>query len=168
MRVLVTLFSYKDKASDGSLIPKEVIGEYLKSADYKNIIDSKISLGGITHKNRTLSEEDSQNVGPDDGVLLSGNFTHYIDEIFIKDDGFCWAWLTFLDEDLMNDETKARVKNIKGLLKKGVKMKLSAVVHAYWNTQEVALEIVTIKGCDWTLSPAFKGSQVQQIQFDEV
>ena len=78
MRCRVKLFSTSSQilASDGSYIPAQVLQDYLNSDDYKNSIESKSMLGGLTHRARNLANNKNSGsalkatIGKDDLMLL--------------------------------------------------------------------------------------------------
>ncbi len=41
-------------ACDGSIIPREVVEDWLRSEDYKTLIDARLGLGGLTHRIRSI------------------------------------------------------------------------------------------------------------------
>jgi hypothetical protein len=57
LKVTVRLFNTEEPATDGSSIPRAVVEEYLASEDYRIIINNKLSLGGVTHKDRKIPSE---------------------------------------------------------------------------------------------------------------
>jgi hypothetical protein len=167
MELEIKLFSYTDKALDGSTIPKESVEKYINSDDWVKRKRTLSALGGITHKDRDTS--DGMKVGKDDRVLVNSNSTHCIKDIFFKDedDKFVYAIIKIFSEDQFDDETAQKIKKLKALLRNGVKLPVSLVLDAYWDHAEVAREIISFRGCDWTLNPGFKGSEVTRILKDD-
>lgn len=164
LKVLVKLFSTEEQASDGSTIPRKSVEEYLSSSDYQLIINDKLSLGGVTHKDRKLNPEYEGVVGMDDQVLINDNCTHYISKIFFKDnDPFIYAILRVFDPDKFAGKRKDNIINLRGLLESGVKPPVSVVIQALWSPSNVAERIIRVKGCDYTQNPAFDGAGVQKL-----
>lgn len=59
VRVRVCPLDNKTCAADGSVVTREAVEEWLRSEDYKTLIDARLGLGGLTHRGRsieTLSE----------------------------------------------------------------------------------------------------------------
>jgi hypothetical protein len=130
---------------------------YLAGEDYKKIIKDKIAIGGITHKDRKLSESYKGIVGPDDQVLINDNATHYFTKIYMNDesDPFVYGEIEFFDPDLFTGERREKIINLMGMLKSGVKLPCSIVIHALWDRNEVATKIIRIKGVDFTQNNSF-------------
>lgn len=167
MRVLVKMFSNVTPATDGSLIPRSVVEAYLNSDSYKEAIEKHTMLGSVTHANRVLPADKKNVIGKDDMLLLDNSAICYIDSIFVENDGWTYCTIKFFDDDLMDDQSKQRIKQIKGLIRNGVKITGSAVIVAYWSSEELCEKIVRISGYDWTLNSAFAGSGVVDIIEDE-
>jgi len=164
MKFLVKLFDTTQKASDDSLIPREQVEEYLQSEDYKNIIANRLSVGGVTHKDRRMDPTYGELIGPDDLTLVNDNITHYITKIFLKDnDNFAYAIAETFDPDLFSGARRDNIINVIGLLKSGVRPPISIVIQALWDTREVCKKIIRIKGFDITWSPAFEGAGVETV-----
>lgn len=158
MKVLLKLFSTESKAQDGSVIPKRSCDEYLNSEDYKLIIQNKLSLGGVTHKDRD-PEKYSGSVGPDDQILINDNITHYITKCFFKEgDPNLYAFIETFNPENFSGLRRDNIQNLIGLLKEGVNLPVSVVIHALWSTKEVAEKIIRIKGVDFTMNPSFSGA----------
>lgn len=157
MKVLLKLYSTEDYAADGSRIPRKSTEEYLQSDDYQLIIRDKIAIGGVTHKDRRLSPEYKGIVGCDDQVLINDNATHYFTKIFMKgpEDPFVYGEIEFFDPDLFTGKRRDNILNMMGLVKSGVKVPVSIVIHALWDTLNVAQKIIRIKGVDWTMNNSF-------------
>jgi len=159
MRVLVKLYNMIDPAADGSTIPREQTETYIKSEDYRTIIADKVALCGFTHKDRVLLQEYKNVIGPDDQVLVTGNYVGYISKIFTKEgDKYCYAYITIFDPDDFSGATRDNIINFKGLMKQGVKLPSSVVIQAMWSPSGKAERIIRIKGMDFTQNPSFKGS----------
>lgn len=159
MKVLLKLFSTEEQASDGSRIPRYSCEEYLLSEDYKLIIQDKLSLGGITHKDRKLDSQYDGVIGMDDQILVNDNVTHWISKMFFKEgDPFLYAFIEIFDPELFTGKRRENIVNLLGMLKTGVKLPVSVVIQALWSTMNVAEKIIRIKGVDFTNNPAFAGA----------
>lgn len=171
MRIEVILFKVgeKGKAADGSIIPRSTVESYLKSSSYKKLVNTKMALGGLSHKDRGRDNE-FDSVPVEDTILLENNITHYIERVYLEGD-LCKAIVVLFDDlDLYCGASKEYITTILRLLKYGVKMSLSIVVSAYWNDSkmgvEVCEEIVELKGMDWTCHPSFADAGVVKILKD--
>lgn len=164
MQVLLRLFNMEIEAADGSKIPRSSVEKYLQSEDYKTIIRDHLALGGVTHKDRKVEAQYSDIIGPDDQILISENATHYITKIYVKDnDPYCYAIVEVLDPENYSGERKANIQNLIGDLKSGVVLPCSVVIQAMWSYDNIATEIIRIKGVDFTLNPSFKGSGIEKV-----
>lgn len=164
MKVLLRVLNTESQAADGSRVPRNVIEEYLASDDYKLIIQDKLSLGGITHKDRKVDPKYGNLIGPDDQLLISDNITHYITKLFFKDnDNFLYAIIEVFNPELFEGERRRNIINLIGDLKSGVKLPVSIVIHAYWDAREVAQSIIRIKGVDFTINPSFEGASTVKV-----
>lgn len=182
MRCRVKLFSTSSQilASDGSHIPAQVLQDYLNSDSYKNSIESKSMLGGLTHRARNLANTKnsgaalSKTVGKDDMMLLCTEAAapvFYVTKLELMPDSWCYADIELFDEALADDEAAQNIKRLKYLLKAGVKPGASAVVLGYWDSStsgcDTLRKLVSIKGLDITLNPSWKQAQVVQTWDDE-
>lgn len=182
MRCRVKLFSTSSQilASDGSHIPAQVLQDYLNSDSYKNSIESKSMLGGLTHRARNLANAKnsgaalSKTVGKDDMMLLCTEAAapvFYVTKLELMPDSWCYADIELFDEALADDEAAQNIKRLKYLLKAGVKPGASAVVLGYWDSStsgcDTLRKLVSIKGLDITLNPSWKQAQVVQTWDDE-
>lgn len=164
MKAKVSLYKCGSKASDGSSVSRKVTQEWLDSSDYQQLIKTRMGLGGITHKDRQVLDESLKSViASEDGILLNTNSTHFFTKVYLTDDDWCCAEIEFFEEDDMDEVTGEKLKHIKGLLRKGVKLPVSSVIRAHWNMREEAESIVRIKGCDFTLDPAFSNSEILEV-----
>jgi hypothetical protein len=170
MKLLCRLFGIDQIAADSSRIPRDVVEDYLRSKEYEVIRSNKTATGGITHINRSLTTDPSMNlkgvVGRDDLLLIKSEITHVLTDIFI-DGNDVMGVLEILDESLMDTKSAERIKQLKGLVRNGIKVGLSCVILAYWDQNEVATGIKAIKGVDITENPSFAGSGVVRIIEDE-
>ena len=179
MKVKVKLFSVGGiPASDGSIIPRHVIEEYLASDKYRADIAGKKMLGSLTHRVRNWSTQSkytpaiAKTAGKDDQLLTVGvaSPTHYIDRMWIEDsDQWVYVEATLLDEAGMDDEAIQNIKRLKGMLNQGIKPGASAVILGYWdnsNGHDQLKRLVSLKGFDITLNPSWKDAGVTEIYDD--
>ena len=172
MNVKCRVCSLGTPAADNSIIPVEPVEEWLRSDDYKVLIDSHLGLGYLTHRGRSVetASEDIANVsmlkktvGKDDlGLIVHESapaFTHYVKEFFIdtyKGQKWLCAELHILDEEGFDEIAKENIRRLKALLLSGCRIPVSAVILAYWMTspgshQDIAKKIKTIKSVDFTV-----------------
>lgn len=164
-------------ASDGSIIPRDVLETYLNSEEYKNAIESRKMLGTLTHRARNLANAPqsagaalSKTIGKDDMMLLVGlssSPTHYIESIYVENDGWCYANIKILEETGLDDEAIQNIRRLKGLLSQGIKPGVSAVIVGYWNSNstgsDICSKILRISALDVTLNPSWKSAQIVNI-----
>ena len=166
-------------ASDGSIIPRDVLEAYLSSEEYRNAIESRKMLGSLTHRARNLANAPAdfgaalnKTVGKDDMLLLVGVSapTHYIERLYIENDGWCYANIKILEEDGLDDAAIQNIRRLKGLLNQGIHPGVSAVIVAYWDStgmgSDVARKIQSIKSLDITLNPSWKDAQIVDIDYE--
>jgi len=166
MKCLLKLFNTEDTAADGSVISRNVVEEYLNSNDYKYIINNKLSVGGLTHKDRGSEQlEQYSSIGEDDVPLITDNITHYITKIFFKDatDNNCYAEIEIFNPDDFSGKRKDNIKNLEGMLKSGMMLPVSIVIQAQWSSQERCEKIIRIKGVDITLNPSFPNAGIIKV-----
>lgn len=179
MKITVKLFSVGGiPASDGSIIPRRVIEEYLASDKYKDDIEGRKLLGSLTHRVRNWATQSTyapaiaSTAGKDDQLLCVDVSapTHYITKIYINDsDQWVYADANILEEDGMDDTAIQNIRRIKGMLKQGIKCGVSAVILGYWNntnSHDELKKIVALKGFDFTLNPSWKEAGVSEIMTD--
>lgn len=177
MRCKCKLFSVSGiPASDGSIIPRDVVETYLNSEDYKNAIESRKMLGSLTHRARNLANAPqtagaalTKTIGKDDMMLLVGvsSPTHYVERLYIENDGWCYADIKILEETGLDDEAIQYIRRLKGLLSQGIHPGVSAVIVAYWDStstgSDICRKIQSIKSLDVTLNPSWKAAQIVKI-----
>lgn len=180
MKIKVKLFSVGGiPASDGSIIPRRVIEEYLAGEKYRSDIEGHTMLGSLTHRVRNWATQNkytpaiSKTAGKDDQLLCVDMAapTHYISKIWIDDtDQWVYAEAKILDEDGMDDLAIQNIRRIKGLLKQNVMGGVSAVILGYWNnvnSHDELKKMVALKGFDFTLNPSWKDASVTEVLPDE-
>ena len=181
MRCRVKLFSTSSQilASDGSHIPADVLQEYLNSDSYKNSIESKSMLGGLTHRARNLANARNSGpalkstIGKDDLLITPGEAAapvFYVSKLELMPDSWCYAEIELFDEAQADEEAAQSIKRLKYLLKAGVRPGVSAVVLGYWDSStsgDILRKLVKIKGLDITLCPSWAAAQVTQTWDDE-
>ena len=177
MRCKCKLFNVSGiPASDGSVIPRDVVETYLNSEEYKNAIESKKMLGSLTHRARNLANAPqtygnalNKTIGKDDMMLLVGvsSPTHYVERLYIENDGWCYADIKILEETGLDDEAIQYIRRLKGLLSQGIHPGVSAVILAYWDStssgSDICRKIQSIKSLDITLNPSWKAAQIVKI-----
>jgi hypothetical protein len=167
LKVFVRLFNTDSKASDGSIIPRRVVDEYLGGEDYQLIKSAKLSVGGMTHQSRKLPPNFEGLIGKDDLLYVNDNCTHYISEIyFMDDDPFAHAILKIFDPDKFEGRRRENIVNLRGMLQSGCKLPVSVVIHALWSPSNLCEKIIRIKGCDFTANPAFAGAGTIKVMSD--
>ena len=181
MQVKVKLFSVGGvPASDGSIIPRRVVEEYLKSDKFKEDLAGHRLIGSLTHKVRNWNVQSkytsaiSKTAGKDDQMITVGMMaspTHYIDEVWIDDrDGWVYAKATLFDEKDMDDEAKQNIRRLKYLLSAGVMLGVSCVILGYWSSEgnnDTLQKMVALRGYDHTLNPSWKDSSVVETIGDD-
>ena len=175
MKFKVKLFSVGGiPASDGSIIPRHVIEEYLASDKYREDIEGHKMLGSLTHRVRNWATQTKYNpiisktAGKDDQMLCVDVAapTHYINEVWIDSDQWVYAYATILEEDGMDDLAIQNIRRLKGMLNQNIKVGVSAVILGYWNNDsghDALAKMVNLKGFDVTLNPSWKDAGVTEI-----
>ena len=170
-------------ASDGSIVPRDVMQQYIDSAECKKDLEDHVMLSSLTHACRAVQSIYPDNPGlskviaKDDSLLLTGDSkinvtpTHYVDKLYIENDGWLYAEVQFLKEDGLDDASMQNIRRITGLLKNGVMCHSSAVIVGYWKSSpgtktDILSKCVKIKGVDFTLGSSWKDSQIVEIQDD--
>lgn len=180
MQVIVKLFSVGGiPASDGSIIPRHVVEEYLASEKYRDDIAKRKMLGSLTHRCRnwatqkTYDPSISKTVGKDDQLLTIGmsSPTHYISSLWINDaDGWVYAKVTILDEEGLDSEAQQNIRRLKGLLQQGIFCGVSAIILGYWSSNgghDTLKKMVALKGLDWTVNPSWVDAGAVEIVDDD-
>lgn len=180
MKLIVKLLPLDKPAADGSTVSRKVVEDYLNSDEYRDTIENLTATGGLTHIDRCLPSDGCGNssdgsgtrpvkgiIGKDDLLILNKNITHAIEKIYIGDDGWVYAVLKVFDETLMDDDSAKRIKQLKGLIRNGVKLNSSAVIIAFWSSTESCERIVRVSGIDITLCPSWKRAGVVDVLDDE-
>lgn len=182
MRCKCKLFDTNSPASDGSIVSRDVIEQYLASEDYKKIIASHSTLGALSHRARDLKNlppEAGSNlkntVGKDDSLIIIAEGapapTHYIERIYLETDGWCYADIKILEEEGLDDIAIQNIRRLKGLLKQGIFLGCSMVLVAWWDGEkggpDYARKIHSIKALDITLNPSWKNAGIVEVYQDE-
>jgi hypothetical protein len=174
MQIKVKLFSVGGvAASDGSIIPRHVVEEYLASDKYKSDIACKKMLGSLSHRCRawntqkTFDPSIAKTAGKDDQLITIGAAapTHVVEKVWIDNtDGWVYVLATILDENGMDDEAIQNIRRLKGMLSQGIMPGSSAVILGYWDSgnsgTDTLKKLVSLKGFDITLNPSWKDSTV--------
>lgn len=150
MKVLCKILGLGDRypASDGSIIPKQVMEEYLNSEAYRKSIEEKTMISSLTHRCRNLSAVFpdkpalKSTIGKNDALLIVGGGpggndapcpTHVVTKLFIGDDDWLYGEMEIFDPELFDDYAKDNIKRLLGLLRSGCKVHTSAVIIGYWS-----------------------------------
>jgi len=155
----IKLFECNVKASDGSIIPREIVEAYLKSETNAKVNRDNLMLGGLTHKDR-YGDKTKKGTGVDDPMILNRNTTHRINDLELVGDWVC-AKLTVFDPDLFTGEVKQNIEYLQGLINSGVALPGSVVIDGDWSKKGVLLVLKLIVGWDVTLNPAYKGAGME-------
>lgn len=169
-------------ASDGSIVPLNVMEEYLRSEECQEALKMHKMIGSLTHRSRSIQANfpDSANtlqktIGKDDSLIIVSDKspapTHYIEDLFIED-GWLYGIMKVLDEAGMDDLAIQNIRRLKGMLKQGILPGVSAVIVGYWDSNsstggDILKKFVTCKGIDVTLNPSWKKATVTEV-YDDV
>lgn len=183
MQFKVKLLSFNEPASDSSMIPRDVVEQWMASDAYKNAIASHSLLGTMSHYPRNassgvknLSSAITKTIGKDDLMIIVGESapTHYITKLECGNDGWLYATAQLLDEKDFDSQAAENIKRLKGLLKSGCMIGCSAVILGYWDSagkgiggSEMLKKLVALKGFDLTLNPSWKKAQIVSVTDDE-
>lgn len=170
-------------ASDGSIVPLNVMEEYLKSEDCKEALRMHKMVGSLTHRCRSIqaifpesASELQKTVGKDDSLIIVSEKaptpTHYIEDLFIEG-GWLYGIIKILDETGMDDYAIQNIRRLKGMLKQGILPGVSAVIVGYWDSNsgmsgDVLKKFVTCKGIDITQNPSWKKATITEVIEDNV
>lgn len=165
-------------ASDGSIVPLEVMNSYINSKECKAALESHKMIGSLTHRSRNLQSTFtgdtaaalSKTVGKDDAMIIVSDKaptpTHYIEDLFIES-GWLWADIKVLEEEGLDDIAIQNIRRLKGMLKNGILPGVSAVILGYWDSKSTGTDVlqkcVGVKGIDITLNPSWKDATVTEI-----
>lgn len=163
MKLIVRLFTCVSPASDGSRVPRDKVIEYLNSDAYKNAIDSGTMLCTVSHRDRQVQASQGGDllkgvIGRDDQILLNKSAVGKLNKIFFSDDPsdeWVYGEMELFDEGVMDSQSAELIRQIKGLIRNGVKLTTSTILVCYWDENEVCEKFVACKGNDFTLNPAF-------------
>ena len=183
MKVLCKILGLGDRypASDGSVITRQTMEEYLNSETYQKTIEQKTMISSLTHRCRNLSSVFpdkpvlKQTIGKDDSILILSNDapapTHVVTKLFIGDDDWLYGEIEIFDPELFDNIAKENIKRLLGLLRSGCKVHTSAVVVAYWSQQkngvDLCKKIQEIRGVDVTMNSSWKDSHIVKILEDK-
>lgn len=168
-------------ASDGSIVPIEVMESYLRSDACQEALRMHKMIGSLTHRARAIKSnfaetgsELSKVIGKDDSLIsmLPGAPcpTHYVDKLYIED-GWLWAEIELLDPSVMDDAAAQSIKRFSGMLKNGILPGVSAVIVGFWSSDngsksDVLKKLVNFKGIDVTLNSSWKDASVTEVLED--
>ena len=154
----VRVFKCEDTAADGSVIPEAAVREFISSPEHKFNEQNKLILGGLTHKDRSYSEE-YKAIGEDDTSLLNFNTLFWLDGFYITKDKWLMARLNTFNPDRFIGKMKEHLTYLIGLIEEGVNLSGSVVIDATWKNN-LCEQIFAIKGYDITLNPSFNRSGI--------
>lgn len=170
-------------ASDGSIVPLEVMNSYINSQECKEALETHKMIGSLTHRSRSIQANFgadkagtlSKTVGKDDSLIIVSDQapapTHYIDTLYIED-GWLWAEIKILEEAGMDDIAIQNIRRLKGMISQGILPGVSAVIVGYWSNNggsgsDVLSKLVNLKGIDVTLNPSWKAAGITEVLEDE-
>ena len=168
-------------ASDGSIIPFEVMNDYINSQKCQEDLKLHRMIGSLTHRSRSIAANLpdqaallSKTIGKDDSLIIVSDKTpsptHYIDKLYIED-GWLWCEIELLKEDGLDDIAVQNIRRLSGMLKNGIHPGVSAVIVGYWDGQgngsDVLKKLVKLKGIDVTLCPSWVDASVTEIFGEE-
>lgn len=171
-------------ASDGSIVPYEVMNSYINSQECKDALRDHKMIGSLSHRCRSVASAfpdagDSvltKTVGKDDSLIIvnaqAPTPTHYIDDLYIED-GWLWCEIKILEEDGMDDLAIQNIRRLRGMLNQGILPGISAVIVGFWKGNgdgkcDVLQKCISLKGIDVTLNPSWKAAGVTEIlSYDE-
>lgn len=157
MKVLLRLLDTSEKATDGSIIPRRVLEDYLSTDEWKDFCAKRLALGGISHKSRKLDDKYKGLAGNDDQIFIDKNVTHVLYNVYFKDtsDPSLYGEVEILDPDSVEGEQRENILSLISMLKSGVCLPVSIVVQAFWDPDNTCRKITKLKGVDFTLNPGF-------------
>lgn len=169
-------------ASDGSIVPIEVMESYLRSNECQEALKMHKMIGSLTHRSRSIKSnfaetgsELSRVIGKDDSMIsmLPGAPcpTHYVDKLYIED-GWLWAEIEILDPSVMDDAAAQSIKRLSGMLKNGIYPGVSAIIVGFWSSDngsksDILKKLVNFKGVDVTLNASWKDATITEVLEDE-
>lgn len=164
-------------ASDGSIVPYDVMESYLNSQECKDALRDHKMIGSLSHRCRNIqanfpetSPALSKTVGKDDSLIIVSEKaptpTHFIDKLYIED-GWLWCEIKILDETGMDDYAIQNIRRLKGMLSQGILPGVSAIIVGYWKSEQgtgdVLQKLVSLKGIDVTLNPSWKAAGITEL-----
>lgn len=157
MKALLRLLDTSEKATDGSIIPRRVVEEYLSTDEWKDFCAKRLALGGISHKSRKLDDKYKGLAGNDDQIFIDKNVTHVLYNVYFKDanDPALYGEIEVLDPDSVEGEQRENILSLISMLKNGICLPVSIVVQAFWDPDNTCRKITKLKGVDFTLNPGF-------------
>lgn len=169
-------------ASDGSIVPIEVMESYLRSDECREALRLHKMIGSLTHRSRSIKSnfaetgsELSRVIGKDDSMIsmLPGAPcpTHYVDKLYIED-GWLWAEIELLDPSVMDDAAAQSIKRLSGMLKNGIYPGVSAIIVGFWSSDngsksDILKKLVNFKGVDVTLNASWRDATITEVLEDE-
>lgn len=164
MRVEAILgtFAIAAKNDDENHLTKRAFDKYLNSDIWKYQKEARNILGGLTHfyRNDAGSEE---GMGFSDELLLNSTITHYLEDCWTDNERVYGVLNIFDDVSLYAEDQKKDILQLLRLIKSGVQISLSIVCEGLWSDNGDLEEILSLRGVDFTLDPAFEFSRITKI-----
>lgn len=167
-------------ASDGSIVPYEVMNDYINSQECQDALRDHKMIGSLTHRCRSVASSFpeagnsslTKTIGKDDSLIIVSEQaptpTHYIDTLYIED-GWLWCEIETLKEEGMDDLAIQNIRRLVGMVRNnGILPGVSAVIVGYWKGNngekcDVLQKCVALKGIDITLCPSWKAAGVTEV-----
>lgn len=164
-------------ASDGSIVPIDVMNSYLNSQECQEALRDHKMIGSLTHRSRSVQANFPESastlqktVGKDDSLIIVSDKaptpTHYIEDLYVEN-GWLWAEIKILDEDGMDDLAIQNIRRLKGMISQGIMPGVSAVIVGYWNNSstgsDILAKLINLKGIDITLNPSWKAAGITEV-----
>ena len=149
-------------ASDGSIVPIDVMNSYLNSQECQEALRDHKMIGSLTHRSRSIQANFPESastlqktVGKDDSLIIVSDKaptpTHYIEDLYVEN-GWLWAEIKILDEDGMDDLAIQNIRRLKGMISQGIMPGVSAVIVGYWNNSstgsDILAKLINLKGIE--------------------
>ena len=164
-------------ASDGSIVPREVVESFIASNVCQEALRKHKLLGTLTHRSRTIASifpdkaaALSKCIAKDDSLLIVSDEapapTHYISDLSVENDGWLWGELTILNEEGLDEVAVQNIRRLKGLVTNGVLPGVSAVILGYWDNRNGAdylRKIQSLKGVDITMGPSWTEAGIEEV-----
>jgi len=174
MKCLLKILNLNAPASDGSVVPYDVLQSYIDSEECKKALRDKTMVSSFTHRCRNIQAVFpdkpalSKTIGRDDlfGIVdeAAPTITHYITSLEIRSDGWLWGTAEFLEESGLDDISIQNLRRLKGLIKNGIKIGCSCIILGAWKSQgkgtDILAKLVQFKGVDMTFNASWKNAEL--------